>query len=172
MSSHFRPRAMRTAVRVPCRLNLGTIWVDGIIRNVSTRGIMVSTEHPVKRGAYIEIRRGTLIIIGRVMWSRDGCLGIRTQDPISAQTLIDEPVRSSRPVSAATVDERRVATRAQGERNAAQRSERSRRFASAFQFVCVVAAGSTLAILIAIYVYELLAVSASTVSDALSAAGE
>ena len=47
-------------MRVPCRLNLGTIWVDGIIRNVSTRGIMVSTEHSVKRGAYIEIRRGTL----------------------------------------------------------------------------------------------------------------
>jgi len=64
-------------------------WQDVAIRNVSAHGMRVSVALPPRRGAYIELRRATQVIIGRTMWVQGNDFGVRTQDAIDIPSLVN-----------------------------------------------------------------------------------
>jgi hypothetical protein len=118
---------------------------------------MVSSARPPAKGKYVDIGRGALVVIGRVVWSSGKRFGVRTQDPINAERLTKEPIRATgRSVEKAPDDQQELRKEA-SHRHATIRADQSRRFASAFQFVCLATIAAALAGFGAFEVYHLLA---------------
>ncbi|NJR78997.1 PilZ domain-containing protein [Sphingomonas corticis] len=140
-------------------MRVGGAWSDVVIHNVSSRGLMAGCDDPPALGSYVEIRRGGVVIIGRVQWMKHRFFGIRTQDRISVQALIREPRQATRPRPAndAAPPERRSDSRLEHEASMARRVERSRAFASAFQYLTA-----------AVVVLTMAGIGGSLVYDALS----
>lgn len=167
----YRPRSPRTVINVRCRLNFDGAWTDACIHNVSSRGLMLATDRPPRIGSYVDIRRGTLIVIGRVIWRNGHQFGVRTQDEVSASAFVNEPVLRKRPSADKFATDRRTPTRVESERLVAVRAERGRRLASSFQFVCLVTFGLGLAAFAATLVLQALSKPLSVVTNALGGAG-
>ena len=144
-------------VAVKCRMQSEGAWGDVCIHSVCARDLIASSGQPPSRGSYVDIRRGTLVIIGHVTWIDGWRFGIRTQDTVSAAALVAEPVLRKRPSGNKLAPDRRSPTRAETERRTRHRVEQNRVFASAFQFVCVVVAGVSFAAFAAVQVYHVLA---------------
>jgi hypothetical protein len=157
MIGDHRSRKVWTVVVVKCRMQSGGAWGDVCIHSVSARELIASSGKPPRRGSYVDIRRGTLVIIGHVTWIDGHRFGIRTQDTVSAAALVAEPVLNKRPSDNKLAPDRRSPTRAATERRTRHRVEQNRVFASAFQFVCVVVAGVSFAAFAAVQVYHVLA---------------
>jgi len=142
LQTGFRPREERITVLIPSRMRVGSAWTDVVIHNVSSRGLMGGSDMPPAPGSYIEIRRGTIVIVGRVMWGKGRFFGVRTQDRISVKALIDEPRLAGRPQTPAQKqdagNERRAENRLAHEARMARGVERSRAFSSMFQYVGIV----------------------------------
>src|SRR4051812_37335819 len=98
----MKAREDRLKVAVAIRLHTGSAWVNATILNMSSRGLMLKAEAKLKRGDYVEIRRGTLIIIARVVWERGDHIGLRAQDQIDISAIVNEPRLSSRPQPSAS----------------------------------------------------------------------
>lgn len=163
-----RPREPRTKVLIPSRMRLGTCWSDVCIHNLSTRGLMVHAEDVPERGTYVDIRRGTQTIIGRVVWRRGCYFGIRAQDRINIDAVISEPRLTARPAAASAGEaERRSSTRPASEASIARRAERSRMFASAFQFGVLVLAGLGASGFVAVQAHHILARPMAAVAEKL-----
>ncbi len=154
---------------IPSRMRLETRWLDVVIHNVSSRGLMAGCDEPPAVGSYVEIRRGTLVIVGRVQWNKGRFFGLRSQDRLSVKALIDEPRLASRPVRADTnvENDRRAERRLAQEAQLARKVERSRSFASLFQFLVLVAVGVTMAGIAAHTVFTMLSAPAAQIEDAL-----
>ncbi len=140
LQTGFRPREERITVLIPSRMRVGSAWTDVVIHNVSSRGLMGGSDTPPAPGSYIEVRRGTIVIVGRVMWGKGRFFGVRTQDRISVKALIDEPRLASRPQPAKedSKGDRRAENRLAHEARMARSVERSRAFSSMFQYVGIV----------------------------------
>ncbi|SFO03675.1 PilZ domain-containing protein [Sphingomonas sp. OK281] len=151
---------------VPCRMNVTGRWSDAHIHDVSDKGMLVSSIEPPAIGTYVDIRRGTLVIIGRVVWSGGRRFGVRTQDPVSLAALLSEPVLDSRPAST----DRRSLKREQAARRHSEQADRNRHRASLFQFICLTIIGLGIACFSASYCYRALAVPLGSVSNVLGAA--
>lgn len=78
----MRKREPRVPTRLPARLKYGRSWYDVTVRNVSRRGLLLELRDPPARGTFVEVRRGKAIVIGQVLWVRDGRCGLRAQDTI------------------------------------------------------------------------------------------
>lgn len=137
---------------VLCRMNVHGKWSDGCIHDVSDHGLLVSSSEPPAVGSYVDIRRGTLIIIGRVVWSGGKRFGIRTQDPVSAAALLGEPILKHRPAET----DRRSLDRADSARQNVGLVARSAHLSSHVQFVCLALAGAGLAGFVAVDCYQAL----------------
>ncbi|WP_097065204.1 PilZ domain-containing protein [Sphingomonas guangdongensis] len=83
----MRTREDRTNVLLDARMRAGSSWLSASIRNVSSRGAMLALPHPPPVGTYVELRRGDMIIIARVVWSDEQRCGLRSQRPISLPHL-------------------------------------------------------------------------------------
>lgn len=170
LQTGFRPREERITVLIPSRMRNGSQWSDVIIHNVSSRGLMAGCDQCPAIGSYVEIRRGTITIVGRVQWSKARFFGIRTQDRLSVQALIDEPRLAHRPNRAPSEggEDRRAERRLAHEANQARRMERSRSFASMFQYVAIALVGLTLAVLAAQGVYGVLSGASAKIEAGLA----
>ncbi len=152
-------------------MNIGGTWSNGCIHDVSDRGLLISSAEPPRIGTYVDIRRGTLVIIGRVVWSGGRRFGVRTQDPVSLAALVSEPVLKTRPVTADRRGaDRKDSGRLQTVRRIAARAERSRRWSSAFQFACLTIVGLGMAYFVAISCYRAFAPPLDTAADVLDGA--
>ena len=155
MFGALRPREPRTKVHVPCRVDIGGGWADACIHNMSSRGLLVESDAPPEVGGYVDIRRGPLIIIGRVAWRDDHFFGVRTQDPVSLEALVaarKPPANTGDPTA-----ERRSAARFATTGDLARRAELNRYRALALQFTgLAITVGATAAFL-ASQVYATLA---------------
>lgn len=166
-----RQREERISVVIPSRMRVDNCWTDVCIRNISSRGLLVASVAPPPLGSYVEIRRGTQIIVARAMWARGQYCGLRSQEKLPVQRIITEPRLTSRPqvaiaAPAPTADRRRDSRRG-SPGDIAERQERSRRVASAFQFVVLVAAALGASGWAASSVYTMLASPLTTVEHAL-----
>jgi len=92
-----RKRAARRKVALPARLRADAAWVDVTMMNVSPRGFMVRTDEPVRIGGYVELRRGIdFNIVGRVVWKRGRDVGVKTQDDIDVDALLQPQGKATR----------------------------------------------------------------------------
>ncbi|WP_221364228.1 PilZ domain-containing protein [Sphingomonas jinjuensis] len=167
LQSGLRPREPRVKVVVPCRMNVNGAWSDACIHNVSSRGLLVAGAKGAPAvGSYVDIRRGSLVMIGRVMWQKDRFFGVRVQDKVNARALVAEP-RGRRKASRDGSEVSRSARALAHEGNVARRVERSRAIAAAFQSSLLVLGGGGAAVFVALEVYEALAAPMETVRQAM-----
>jgi hypothetical protein len=156
MIGDYRSRGARTMVAVKCRMHSDGAWGDMCIHSVSARDLIASSGQPPSRGSYVDIRRGTLVIIGHITWIDGWRFGVRTQDKVSAAALVAEPVLRKRPSGNKLAPDRRSPIRSETEGRTRHRVEQNRVFALAFQFVCVVVAGVSFAAFAGVQVYHVL----------------
>jgi hypothetical protein len=138
----LKPREERRKTFLRARMRSERGWADVTIANVSSRGLMLQCVAPVERNSFIEVRYCNVCIVGRVVWVGGWRCGVRTQDALDMAALLSQsPAQKRKPGV-----ERRATARAQV---AAPRggigeiSDRSRRFARAFDWtIMVLAAGA------------------------------
>ena len=143
----MRQREPRRKVMIRARMRSGADWCDVAIHNMSSRGLLATSDVVCRPGTVIEIRRIHHIIVGRVVWQNGAYFGVRTQDRIDIDGIIAAKPPARKPgTEAQPADADRRATRRQslGEREAA-----SRRFASRFQFVALAVAIGVMALIAA-----------------------
>lgn len=169
----FRPRETRIPVHIPSRMRSGAEWMDACIRNVSSRGLLLESENPPAPGTYVDLRRGSQIVIGRVVWRKDRLFGVRAQDRIEIDALLNEP-RLARPAAkpeTTAKPERRSKSRADTDRDVARQLERSRQLSSAIQFAFIAVAGISASSIIAAEAYKVLIQPIAKIDAALSSNG-
>lgn len=147
--SFFKVREQRKSVSITVRVKSDYGWGDAQICNVSSRGMMVLCEAPPRRSSYVEIRRGTHVVVGRIVWAADDSFGLQSQDKINLADLANP---GKRPPS--TTGDRRHAARA-GDKisgrvpSLAEREAASARFARAANFIAIAVIGVGFAVIIA-----------------------
>jgi hypothetical protein len=140
-----RNREPRRTVRIGVRLKDDAGWSDAQILNVSSRGIMALCQDPPRRGSYVEIRRGTYMMIGRVAWTGTDRIGVHVRERIVIEDLL-LPVtpgrKAPRPVGEVQM---RVCERRKPSME--ERAAASVRFARAFDFAAIAIVAVGLAVL-------------------------
>lgn len=155
----MKAREPRVDANVAARMRVGTDWIDVSIKNLSSRGLMAKSTIEVAQRTYVELHRGSQIIVGRVVWSRGAYFGLRTQDKIDILGLIGEARAAA---SRARTDdstgwpERRLKPRHDAPQAAAYRAERSRALANGFQFLAIGAVGALACVFAALAVGHVL----------------
>lgn len=140
----LKPRESRKIVMLAARLRHSEAWVDASILNISSGGLQLHATSPPSRGTYIEVRRGTHVIIGRVVWVKADRFGMCAQDKLAINALIAN-APPSKPASndqGGTAVERRVRPRSEAlEWRYAQSQGKGR----SLQFACIAGFGLILA---------------------------
>ena len=157
----MKPREPRQKVLVRARNKTGAGWHDGCILNVSSRGLMLQAADPPPRGSYLEIRRGALVIVARVMWTKSHRFGVKSQDALPVEAIISDV---EVPVTGEGV---RVGERRQAGRVQQPAATRSRQQGRAIEYVFAAALAVAAAGFVASEVYGLLSVPIETVTAAL-----
>lgn len=164
----MKKREPRRTVLVAARMCLDGGWQDVRIHNMSAHGLMVEAPGAPARGAYVDIRRGRHLVIGRVVWRHGRHFGVRTQDRLDIDAIVNDPRTRPQPAGEESA-ERRAAPRARDPGvAAARRLERSRRIASLVQYGTLALFGVAAAGYAAIQVHALLSAPAAAVERALS----
>lgn len=113
-------------------------WTDVQVRNISHRGMLVSTSQTLARGTCIELRRAHYTIIGRVVWSKTGQVGVFTQNPLDIPGLLTISRGGAAPQVAASGQGPNAWSSDQPDRRTAPRAPdragKSERFSSWLQF--------------------------------------
>lgn len=154
---------------VRARMRAGSDWGDVVIHNMSSRGLLATSDPICRPGTVVEIRRIHHVVIGRVVWQKGPYFGVRTQDPIDIQGIVSakppahKPVRPDAPGEGDRRAQRRVP--------AAEREAQSRRFAAKFQFVVMIVVIGAVAVFAAQAVSGVLSRPFSAVGAALGGDG-
>jgi hypothetical protein len=130
-------RDQRVSVRLSVRVKTDFGGGDAQIQNISTRGMMATCAAPPPRGTYVEVRRGTYVVVGRVVWSSNDAFGLIAQDAIALPDLTASTAPSA-PCSKGGEPRNPRLSRAR-HKDAAGISAACAKFARAFDFVAVVA---------------------------------
>lgn len=164
----MKVREPRRTVYLPARLRCEEGWCDATIRNVSSRGMLLELAAPSERGAYIEVRRGTLTMVVRVAWRRGRMMGVRAQDRIDVGALVANQAAepASLPQQSREIAERRCDPARHGE--GADAVERSRRQSAWLQRSVLGACAVVAALLVAGGVYDMLSSPFAAVALALA----
>ena len=168
MSASRRPREHRMNVVLPARMKDNRGWHDVRILNISTRGLMARSQAAPSRGAFLELRRGSHIIVARVVWSNGEQFGLQSQSRLVTSQIIEEkPGEAMSPPSpgASPAVERRSSARRTGHDH-----EQSRLRALEFVFLGIVAMAGLLGVLALDVSQKALAHSMKAVNDSLGAA--
>ena len=136
----MKPREERQKVMIKARMRSGVAWHDVCILNLSIHGVGIQAAEPPERGTYVEIRRGSQMIVARVAWSKGHRAGLRSQDPIFIGAIVNDIAATStvpRMMGGQPI-ERRVQPRA-----TQQRHDHSRLMGRSMEFACfAIAAGA------------------------------
>ena len=143
----------------------GVSWHDVCILNLSVHGVGIQAAEPPARGTYVEIRRGSQMIVARVAWAKGHRAGLRSQDAIFIQAIVNDigSAASAPRVIGGTPIERRSAPR-----TALQGYERSRVAGRAMEFACFGLVAAALALTAVGSVEQALARPLSEISAALN----
>lgn len=164
-----KPRDRRQRIIVPARMNAGGRELPVMILNVSQRGMLASSSTPPPRGHYVEIRKGGVVIVGRVAWSGNQVFGVRTQDDIDFLSLTgirsegmpDNAAKVSRKGSAAT-------SRRTDKAGSLSAYDKSRIVSSRITYVASFIVSCAVAAAAGALAYELLSKPIETIREALS----
>lgn len=142
-------------------MRVGSGWSDACILNLSSRGMLVQSGVAPDRGDYLEIRRGRHVVVAWVVWSKAERFGVRTQEPVSAEELLNDSGGAPPPAS---MGERRAAPRP-----VATRHDRSRMRGRGLEFASLAIFGGALAFLLFAAIGELLDRPLVAIESALAA---
>ena len=161
----MKQREPRRRVLIPARMKSATEWRDACIVNLSSRGALVRSSDSPTRGDYLELRRGSHIIVARVMWSEDGECGVKAQDWIAVEALVanHDPV-----VEPVTDDGRRVDRRAVQRRTNDDGAEASRWLGQACEYGVVALLGAAAAVFASQTVSQVLSQPMAEVEQAMA----
>ena len=143
-------------------MKAGAGWHDVCILNISSRGMLMQAGVPPVRGSYLEIRCGMVLVIARVMWTKNHRFGVRSQDRLSIDSIVGDFTPSS-PASEPSAQDRRFATRTQ-----LPADERSRLQGRMMEYGFAAALGVAAAVFVGGQVYSILSRPADAVGLALS----
>lgn len=149
-------------------MRAGSSWSGVSLLNLSSRGALAQADIPPPKGSYIEVRRGSHVLVARVMWAEQERFGFRTQDPISIDALVANPDDSNgtvQPLSGAPGTERRATVR---ELIPSDRHDRSRTTARTTEFCCIIAIAALLGSVALSMVQSALGEPMTMISAALS----
>lgn len=161
----LKPREPRLNVMIKARVRAGASWNDALILNMSSKGLLVRSNDRVNRGSYLEIRRGSHVIVARVIWLASDRFGVQTQDPVPAAALIRDPdgvAAGNKPAGPAIRDRRSAPRRVE------LRHEKSRQRGRTMEFTAVALACGAIALLIGNSVAEVASRPLSAVQAALA----
>lgn len=142
----------------------GVAWHDVCILNLSVHGVGIQSAEPPQRGTYVEIRRGSQMIVARVAWSKGHRAGLRSQDPIFIGAIVNDIAATS--AAPRMMGGQTVERRAQP-RGAQQRHDHSRLMGRAMEFACFAIAAAAVAMAAFGTVGKALANPLSQISSAL-----
>ena len=160
----MKPRDPRHKVLVKARMRAGSRWHDTCILNISSRGMLLQAGIPPKQGSCLEIRRGAVVIVARVVWAKSHRFGVKCQDVLSLAAIVGDP-SAAEPIAAPGVADRRRIERAQ-----LPARERSRLLGRMIEYGFGAALALGVAGFAAQQVYSILARPAGIVTAALSGA--
>lgn len=111
-----KPRESRRNVLLAARMRDGNGWSDANILNLSSRGLALHSARAPSRGTYVEVRRGSHVIVGRVIWVKAGRFGLCAQDRLEIDSLIanDSPAKNCAGGTGGATVERRRHPRSEG----------------------------------------------------------
>ena len=105
--------------------------------NISSRGLLLQMAAPPAKGEYVEICRDRYVIIARTVWVNGRRFGVRTQDPLFIDAIINNPglpgPKSGTHHRVKDQPERRLASR-----RVEDRHDRAKAIAKAWEFAAVV----------------------------------
>lgn len=153
----MKAREPRRRVMVAARMRTQDGWSDVLIRNVSSRGMLIETGTVAPKDKYIELRTGHHAVVGRVAWRKQSQFGIHTQDRIDIDALAMRPSKPSPSGPPKATDERRATPRQVSPEALQRTAERSRMLGQATQFVFIGLFVTAAALLVGNQVYDTLA---------------
>ena len=142
-------------------MKAGAAWHDTCILNISSRGMLMQAGVPPVRGTYLEIRRGPVLIIAQVMWTKSHRFGVKSQDVLSIDSITCQAIPTDPPAAASP--ERRQAARP-----GLPADERSRLQGRAMEYGFAAALAVSGAVFVAGEVYAILAKPSVAITAALS----
>ena len=161
-ASLLKKREERVKVLAKARLRNGNAWSDVCLVNLSSRGAGLQCATPPNVGTYVEVKRGSnVVIVGRVAWSNGHRFGIRTQDVIWVNAVLNDVAMEQAP---AAVVERRALTRT------TTNHERSRLLARRVQGFSVLAASMCFALIVGSMVQSAVSRPMEAISTAMAGA--
>ncbi|WP_296611106.1 PilZ domain-containing protein [Sphingomonas sp.] len=160
-------RETRLVVNLICRIRQDDGWHDARIRNISCRGIGALSATPPAIGQYAELRRGSAVIVARVVWQHGNSSGLRSQDKIDIQALLGQSGAAKEGPFEPTSTERRRQPREDSLVNA---MERSRHRSSIFQYAMLGVASLAAALFASSMVRDVFSAPLTAVARALPGA--
>lgn len=127
------------------RMRVAATWNDVCILDISTRGLLVQAAEPPARGTYLDLHRGQYAIVGRVVWAEGQRFGIRTQDPLPVDEIINPPDPAIAQLAASVVAEA-AAGRRSSPHFAQARHDSSRTLSRSVEFAFVALFGAALGV--------------------------
>ena len=124
-------------------MRTGASWSDVCIRNMSSRGLLIETASPPARGTYVEIRRGSDLIVAQSVWVGDRRCGLRAQGRLAVDAFLGGSGHISSPCVYAVAQPGKE--RRSHSRTIATRHEQNRMLSRISEFAFAVLVGGTLA---------------------------
>ena len=153
-------REHRKRVRISAQMRVDDQRMDVVICNVSSRGLLLSAEYTPKRGSYIEVSRGGVVTVGRVVWTNNGRFGVRTSDKLDVAAMAHKPTATrcmslddSTPAAAAAP---KIRTFGKAKVDHLHQAEKNSWIAARMQFAAIGASVALVAAFAALISYELL----------------
>lgn len=141
-------RESRVKTMLPARMRSQAGWSDACILNVSSRGLMVYSNGTAQPGSFVEIRRGSQLVVARVVWRKNGRMGLWSPDKVHVHEILsDSGVAAVVQSTAAAVERRRIP----------RTQDQSRARARAMEFLTTVLIATGLAGWAVLYVHEVMA---------------
>lgn len=157
--SMLRQREQRRRVMLPARMRGKCGWSDACILNMSSRGMLIYSKGIAEPGAFVEIRRGGQLVVGRVVWRENQRIGLHSQDPVRIADIINS--------AAAAVEGGQPGGEIAERRYVPRKADNSLTYARAMEFMFVVLLGATLAASVAYEVRDALGTPFTAVRAAL-----
>jgi len=152
------PREERVKTLLPARVRSETGWSDACILNISSRGLLLYSTCGASPGAFVELRRGNHLVVARVVWRKNGRMGLWSPEKVNIQGIISDQVAAAAGRSSGSAAERRRIPRTE---------QQNRERAKAMEFLATVLIASSLAVCAVFYVHEVMAKPLSAVRAAL-----
>jgi len=117
-------------------MRLDASWGDACILNISSHGLLMQAAAPPARGTYVELRRGRHPMVARVVWVKHHRFGVRTQDLLPVEAIINEPESCDDELQRPTANET-VYKRRSSPRDRQVQHDDSRMQSRMMEFVCI-----------------------------------